>query len=53
MWVVEAAHLPKRVSLWNGKTGTFARAIYGPPPYGGGGNLDPNDKSRFFISDYY
>jgi hypothetical protein len=53
LWVVEAAHLPKRISLWNAKTGAFTRAIYGPPPYGGGGNLDPNDKSRFFLSDYY
>lgn len=53
LWVVEAAHLPKRVSLWNATTGTFLRAHYGPPKYGGGGHIDPTDKTRMFYWDYY
>ncbi len=53
LWVVEASHLPKRVSVWNGQTGAFVRAHYGPPRYGGGGTIDPTDKRRMFYKDHY
>ena len=53
LWVAEATHLPKRISLWNAQTGAFLRAHYGPPRYGGGGTIDPSDKTRMFYSDYY
>ena len=52
LWVVEATHLPKRISLWDAKTGAFQRAHYGPPHYGGGGTIDPSDKTRLFYSDH-
>lgn len=53
LWVVEASHLPKRVSLWDAKTGDYLRSHYGPPGYGGGGTIDPTDKTRLFYKDYY
>ncbi len=53
LWVAEASHLPKRISLWNTQTGAFIRAHYGPPRYGGGGTIDPADKTRMFYQDYY
>ncbi len=53
LWVVEAHHLPKRVSLWNAADGTYIRSHYGPPKYGGGGVIDPTDKTRMFYTDYY
>ena len=53
LWVVEATHLPKRISLWNATTGAFLRAHYGPPGYGGGGSIDPADKTRLFMGTYY
>jgi len=30
-------------------TGSWSRRCYGPPQYGGGGALDPKDKSRFYF----
>ncbi|WP_144138163.1 hypothetical protein [Paraburkholderia sp. BCC1884] len=51
LWVAENDKMPKRVSLWDAATGRFIQAFYGPPQYGGGGSLDPNDKSRFFYAD--
>ena len=47
MWVAEADNYPRRVSLWSAK-GELVRAFYGPTEYGGGGVLDPQDRSRFF-----
>ena len=47
MWVCEMNSFPKRVSVWK-TDGTFVRAYNGPPPYGGGGALDPHDKRRFY-----
>ena len=49
LWVAETDHSPKRVSLWT-RQGEFVRALYGPPEYGGGGCLDPADKSRFYYA---
>jgi hypothetical protein len=51
LWVAEAEGYPKRLSLWK-TDGTFLRASYGPPKYGGGGALDPRDKTRFYYAEY-
>lgn len=48
LWVAEFDHAPKRVSVWN-LDGTFVKAFYGPTKYGGGGQLDPTDRTRFYL----
>jgi len=53
LWVVEATHLPKRISLWDATKGTYLRSHYGPPGYGGGGTIDATDKTRLFYKDHY
>ena len=53
VWVAEANHLPKRVSVWNASSGALQRAFYGPPHYGGGGTIDPTDKTRAFYETFY
>lgn len=50
LWVTEQDYLPKRVSLWS-RNGTFIKAFYGPAKYGGGGTLDPQDKTRFYYAE--
>ena len=50
LWVTEEDCVPKRVSLWT-LDGKLLNAFYGPGKYGGGGTLDPVDKSRFYYSD--
>jgi hypothetical protein len=50
LWVTELDYLPKRVSVWS-LDGKLIRAFYGPPKYGGGGTLDPQDKSRFYYTE--
>ncbi len=52
LWVAEADHLPKRISVWAAATGKLVDSRYGPPHYGGGGTIDPLDKSRFFYATY-
>jgi hypothetical protein len=47
IWVTEDDYQPKRVSVWD-RSGTLLKAFYGPSEYGGGGTLDPKDKSRFY-----
>ena len=47
LWVAENDFQPKRVSVWTPE-GKFVRAFYGPGRYGGGGTLDPRDKTRFY-----
>lgn len=47
VWVTEADDFPRRVSLWSAQ-GELQRAFYGPTEYGGGGTLDPVDKTRFY-----
>lgn len=47
LWVVECDYSPKRVSLW-GMDGTFKKDLLGNTSYGGGGCLDPFDKSRLY-----
>ena len=48
LWVTEQDFQPKRVSVWS-LDGRLQRAFYGSPPYGGGGNLDPEDKTLFYL----
>jgi hypothetical protein len=50
LWVSETDFLPKRLSVWT-LDGKFVEAFYGPPHYGGGGSIDPVDKTRFFYAD--
>ena len=47
LWVAETDFQPKRVSVWT-LDGRLVRAFYGPAEYGGGGTLDPVDKTRFY-----
>jgi hypothetical protein len=51
MWVAEAENYPKRLSLWT-TDGTIVKATYGPPKYGGGGAIDPRDKTRLYYAEY-
>ena len=48
LWVTEDDFQPKRVSVWS-VNGKFIRAFYGPSEYGGGGKLDPEDKTKFYF----
>lgn len=50
LWVTERDYLPKRVSVWS-LDGHLLKAFYGPSKYGGGGTLDPQDKSKFYYAD--
>ena len=52
LWIAEADHLPKRISVWNASTGKFEMAKYGPPHYGGGGTIDPVDPTRAFYAEF-
>jgi len=45
LWVVDSSYWPKRVACFRAD-GTHIRDILGPTAYGGGGVLDPYDKSR-------
>ncbi|HBC87668.1 MAG TPA: hypothetical protein DCZ94_11985 [Lentisphaeria bacterium] len=47
LWVTEQDEYPKRVSVWQ-FDGVFVNAFYGPAEYGGGGMLDPQDKTLFY-----
>ncbi len=49
LWVAEEDSQPKRVSVWD-SGGKLLRAFYGPADYGGGGALDPQDKTRFYYN---
>lgn len=49
VWVAEHDHQPKRISIWT-MDGKLVKAMYGPPQYGGGGALDPKDKSRYYFN---
>jgi hypothetical protein len=48
LWVAENNYQPKRVSVWDTQTGQLLNAFYGPYKYGGGGVLDPQDKTLFY-----
>ncbi len=47
LWAVENQYWPKRVTLWDAG-GTFLKEFLGNTAYGGGGVLDPEDKTRLF-----
>jgi sugar lactone lactonase YvrE len=47
LWVAEEDFQPKRVSVWT-LDGALVKAFYGPTEYGGGGSIDPKDKSLFY-----
>ena len=47
LWITEEDFSPKRVSIWS-TDGTFKRDLLGNTTYGGGGILDPQDKTRLF-----
>ena len=51
LWVVEHQKSPKRTSLWT-ISGEFKKEFLGNTSYGGGGVLDPNDKTRLFYSTH-
>ncbi|WP_322048495.1 hypothetical protein [Paraburkholderia sp. J67] len=51
LWVAENDKTPKRVSVWDVASGRLVNAFYGPPRYGGGGTLDPRDRTRFYYAD--
>lgn len=51
LWVAENDKTPKRVSVWDAANGRLVNAFYGPPRYGGGGTLDPRDRTRFYYAD--
>ena len=50
LWVTEQDFLPKRVSVWT-LDGKLVKSFYGPAKYGGGGELDPQDKTKFYYAD--
>jgi len=44
LWVTENDDFPKRVSVWDAKTGGFIKEFFGPTHYGAaGGAIDPRD----------
>ena len=47
LWAVENSHNPKRIACFSPE-GKFLREYLGPTQYGGGGVLDPGDKTRMF-----
>jgi hypothetical protein len=47
LWVAEEDFQPKRVSEWT-LDGKLIKAFYGPAEYGGGGSIDPQDKTKFY-----
>lgn len=47
LWLVENQYYPKRVAVWT-CAGKFVKELLGNTPYGGGGVLDPLDRSRLF-----
>jgi hypothetical protein len=50
LWVAESSYAPKRVSCWT-LDGTLVKAFYGPPQYGGGGTIDPQNTNRFYYGE--
>ena len=44
LWIVEQHFQPKRISRWS-REGRFEKDFMGPTHYGGGGVMDPRDRS--------
>ncbi len=51
LWVAETDNLPKRVSQWSAR-GELLKTKYGPPHYGGGGTIDPENPNRAFFATF-
>jgi hypothetical protein len=49
LWVAENFFLPKRISVWS-KKGKLLKEFIGPPKYGGGGSLDPENANVAFYN---
>ncbi|MBI1373591.1 MAG: hypothetical protein GC159_12755 [Phycisphaera sp.] len=49
LWVVESQNVPRRIVQYDAD-GQFVHEFYGNTSYGGGGVLDPHDKSRLFYN---
>ena len=49
LWVAENDFQPKRTSVWSPE-GEFLKEFIGPSGYGGGGQVDPRDPSRFYYA---
>ncbi len=47
LWIVENQYWPKRITLWT-TAGEFRKEFLGNTAYGGGGVLDPGDKTRLY-----
>jgi hypothetical protein len=48
LWVTETDDLPRRVSVWDSKTGAFLNQFFGPEYYGAAqGSIDPTDHTRW------
>jgi len=48
LWVAEEDYQPKRISVWDAASGKLLQEFLGGPEYGGGGWLDPRDKTKFY-----
>ncbi|MEI6519566.1 MAG: FlgD immunoglobulin-like domain containing protein [bacterium] len=46
LWVTEWDMLPKRISVWNPQNGKLITEYIGAHKYGGGGALDPGDRTQ-------
>jgi hypothetical protein len=50
LWVAESDWQIKRTSVYRIADGSFVRAFHGPTRYGGGGAIDPKDRTRFYYN---
>ncbi len=50
LWVAERNHAPKRVGVWSAE-GKLLHAFIGPSKYGGGGFIDPQDRTRMYVAE--
>ena len=51
LWVAESDEAPRRISVWT-LDGGFVKAFYGGVQYGGGGQLDPRDPTRYYYGTH-
>ncbi len=49
LWVAEWDMLPKRISVWDPATGQLLKEFLGSHKYGGGGALDPGDRTQMIL----
>ncbi len=48
LWVAERHREPKRISVW-ANDGSLLKSFIGPAKYGGGGSLDPRDRTIMYV----